>query len=338
MNLFIRKPLVGIIVSLLCLCTGHRLWARPPSTAVDTTPTNRPLLLPRGTTKLAFSQHIAKSNAFYDAHRNFQSIHNLTLWYWESAAEGYYGITDFLTAGFQFPWVFYQAKDSEDQLDATTYGLSDISFALKLAGLTWRSIQQLFAYTLVFPNGATAVGTNDNRELPLGRGIISHIMGVQIRKSAPAWSLQIDGFFILRPERVVEYLVARAPDKDGVVVNFGNRKIDWGDSFFGELAFAGQLWGSLGVRITTSFLYRMNTKIDGETIAYFDSDAGTRISSGYLLSITPEVIVSPASDVDLFIRNEVPVMGKRYPIVDLYETDHLIGYISPTIGLNYYFE
>jgi hypothetical protein len=286
---------------------------------------------------LSLSYGYSRETSFFDNNRNLLKIDNLTFNNFRIIADLEYGFTNFLTFGFAFPFMMKNLSDTEDKLDASTTGLSDAEFKIRVGLINFKPINIVFLSDVKFPSGKTGIG--DGSELPLGNGQMESSGGLLLSKNFRDFILiTLMGKYTYRTETVAEYREVTIIDPNGIVVDVGNQLVDIGDNVNCASSFLFFKNSFVSPGILADFNYRFKTKIQGSAIPYFSEDTSiaSGASNGYILTINPFIVFDISKNFEIYVGNSIPISGLRYPIVDLYNVDGLVGYINPTVGLTYF--
>lgn len=299
------------------------------------------LLLSKNETKLSLMYNYSYETSFFDNNRNLLSIGNLSLNNSKLTLFFDYGFTRFLNFGFSFPFSYKDLNDSEGALSAATFGLSDATFNLKFWFYFFKPVNIILFTEVKFPSGSTYSGNGGKRELPLGNGQMESGDGLLLNKKiGNLLSLSSLLKYTSRVETVAEYREVTIIDSNGIVIDAGNQRVDFGDALSLSASFDLYLKKSFIIGLDSLFTYRFKTTVQGSSIPYFSEDTSIASdeSDGYIFQINPHLIYSMSNNFEIYAGNSIPISGLRYPLVDLYNVDGLIGYINPTVTLNWYFD
>lgn len=259
-----------------------------------------------------------------------------------------YGMTKNLSFGFEFP---IRVKQSGG--DAGTgfdFGFGDATFHCKYQWLGLRApllLSYAALFEIKFPSGKTTVGnisltptgSAEYTKSPLGNGQYEIILGTlhknELIKNFLALVFSVKYFFKL--STVAEYSPTAYQDANGDYSVVGSNTVDFGDELQINFAPEIQLFSWLTIIVDSFFDYNFGTKVTGSEIPYFSRDEFATTSSNWAYFLIPEFNFRVAKGVDVYVKSTVPLMGRRYPVMDYHHVVSPIVTYNFIIGTSLYF-
>ncbi|MFH1726822.1 MAG: hypothetical protein ABIA04_00195 [Pseudomonadota bacterium] len=304
-------------------------------------PSARKANLPRDILQVSLDNSFSQSYHFYDSLGNFLEVTDLTYYNNFTTLSIDYGITDHFSMGINIPLAFRKISKTAGY---STIGLADVYFDLFYEVLNLEDPTTSIAVYVCpkFPSGSTSSSINGETQLPLGNGQIEIGAGLRIKQQfLEYFAAQVTSLYTYKFAAIAEYLKISITDSTGSY-DIGNRKIDFGDDIDTRLDLMFSPIKQLNLQVSGRFIYNFKTKIDDSYIPYIstaiDTNAGSTDSQGYILSIIPKIVYAPIKNIEIFVQNEIPLMGTRYPVAYISEVVSLSGMLDVSAGFNFYFD